>query len=141
MPRRRSLRVRVLAAMATYTLALKACWFTPITRSPAQNSACKDLGRNGQSPAITPKATYTPILNRASSRSQKNGPAVGFYPCDWPEFSVSKSRMDDCSSTRLCWHIQCDSLMDANRCLRGLHPSANRYPKKLPKKLFSCVCR
>ncbi|WP_318646661.1 hypothetical protein [Lacticaseibacillus rhamnosus] len=37
--------------MATYTLALKTCWFTPITRSPAQKSACKDLGRNGQSPA------------------------------------------------------------------------------------------
>ncbi|MBB1165279.1 Malolactic regulator [Lactobacillus rhamnosus] len=33
-------------------------WFTPITRSPAQKPACKDLGRNGQSPAITPKATY-----------------------------------------------------------------------------------
>ncbi|MBS9526273.1 Malolactic regulator [Lacticaseibacillus rhamnosus] len=27
--------------------------FTPITRSPAQTSACKDLGRNGQRPAIT----------------------------------------------------------------------------------------
>ncbi|EKS51387.1 Malolactic regulator [Lacticaseibacillus rhamnosus LRHMDP3] len=26
-------------------------WFMPITRSPAQESACKDLGRNGQSPA------------------------------------------------------------------------------------------
>ncbi|ONN74057.1 Malolactic regulator [Lacticaseibacillus rhamnosus] len=46
--------------------------FTPITRSPAQKSACKDLGRNGQSPAITPKATYTPISNRAGSRSHKN---------------------------------------------------------------------
>ncbi|PTM22956.1 Malolactic regulator [Lacticaseibacillus rhamnosus] len=33
-------------------------WFTPITRSPAQKSACKDLGRNGQRPAITPEATY-----------------------------------------------------------------------------------
>ncbi|MBB1163932.1 Malolactic regulator [Lacticaseibacillus rhamnosus] len=32
-------------------------WFTPITRSPAQGSACKDLGRNGQARAITPKAT------------------------------------------------------------------------------------
>ena len=31
---------------------------TPITRSPAQKSACKDLRRNGQSPAITPKAAY-----------------------------------------------------------------------------------
>ncbi|AQY35675.1 Malolactic regulator [Lacticaseibacillus rhamnosus] len=27
--------------------------FTPITRSPAQKSACKDLKRNGQRPAIT----------------------------------------------------------------------------------------
>ncbi|QFV10883.1 Malolactic regulator [Lacticaseibacillus rhamnosus] len=33
-------------------------WFTPITRSPAQKPACKDLGRNGQSPAIAPEATY-----------------------------------------------------------------------------------
>ncbi|PTM23415.1 Malolactic regulator, partial [Lacticaseibacillus rhamnosus] len=41
----------------------------PITRSPAQGSACKDLGRNGQERAITPKATYTPIPNRAGSRS------------------------------------------------------------------------
>ncbi|AGP72176.1 Hypothetical protein LOCK900_2385 [Lacticaseibacillus rhamnosus LOCK900] len=30
----------------------------PITRSPAQKPACKDLERNGQSPAITLKATY-----------------------------------------------------------------------------------
>ncbi|MSC09972.1 Malolactic regulator [Lactobacillus rhamnosus] len=44
-------------------------WFTPITRSPAQKSACKDLKRNGQSPAITLKATYTPTSNRAGSRS------------------------------------------------------------------------
>ncbi|KFC35800.1 hypothetical protein LRK_08260 [Lacticaseibacillus rhamnosus K32] len=31
---------------------------TPITRSPAQKPACKDLKRNGQNPAITLKATY-----------------------------------------------------------------------------------
>ncbi|ONN75117.1 Malolactic regulator [Lacticaseibacillus rhamnosus] len=31
-------------------------WFTPITRSPTQESACKDLGRNGQSAVITPQA-------------------------------------------------------------------------------------
>ncbi|KAA1047506.1 ATP-dependent nuclease subunit B [Lactobacillus sp. DS1_6] len=42
-----------------------------ITRSPAQKPACKDLGRNGQSTTITPKATYTPVSNRAGSRSQK----------------------------------------------------------------------
>ncbi|ASY50111.1 Malolactic regulator [Lacticaseibacillus rhamnosus] len=35
--------------------------FTPITRSPAQKPAHKDLGRNGQNPAITPKATYVPV--------------------------------------------------------------------------------
>ncbi|EHJ21456.1 Alpha-galactosidase [Lacticaseibacillus rhamnosus R0011] len=40
-----------------------------ITRSPAQKSACKDLGRNGQERAITPKAAYTPTSNRAGSRS------------------------------------------------------------------------
>ncbi len=40
-----------------------------ITRSPAQGSECKDLGRNGQTQAITPKATYTPIPKRAGSRS------------------------------------------------------------------------
>ncbi|AQY35032.1 acetyltransferase [Lacticaseibacillus rhamnosus] len=40
-----------------------------ITRSPAQKSECKDLRRNGQRPAITPEATYTPTSNRAGSRS------------------------------------------------------------------------
>ncbi|OAU42147.1 Malolactic regulator [Lacticaseibacillus rhamnosus] len=40
-----------------------------MTRSPAQGPTCKDLGRNGQSPAITPKATYTPVSKRAGSRS------------------------------------------------------------------------
>ncbi|MCT3192043.1 Malolactic regulator [Lacticaseibacillus rhamnosus] len=40
-----------------------------MTRSPAQKSACKDLGRNGQRPAITSKAAYTPTSNRAGSRS------------------------------------------------------------------------
>ncbi|WP_174645506.1 IMP cyclohydrolase, partial [Lacticaseibacillus rhamnosus] len=38
-------------------------------RSPAQKSACKDLRRNGQNPAITPEATYTPTSNHAGSRS------------------------------------------------------------------------
>ncbi|AGP73781.1 Hypothetical protein LOCK908_1140 [Lacticaseibacillus rhamnosus LOCK908] len=33
--------------------------------------ACKDLCRNGQSPAITSEATYTPVSNRAGSRSHK----------------------------------------------------------------------
>ncbi|RXS54283.1 alpha-galactosidase [Lacticaseibacillus rhamnosus] len=40
-----------------------------IKRSPAQRSACKGLGRNGQTRAITSKAAYTPIPNRAGSRS------------------------------------------------------------------------
>ncbi|WP_239097962.1 hypothetical protein [Lacticaseibacillus rhamnosus] len=40
-----------------------------LTRLLAQGSACKDLGRNSQERAITPKATYTPIPNRAGSRS------------------------------------------------------------------------
>ncbi|AQY35890.1 hypothetical protein CCE29_07805 [Lacticaseibacillus rhamnosus] len=39
------------------------------TRSPAQKPAHKDLGRNDQSPVITPKATYAPVSNRAGSRS------------------------------------------------------------------------
>ena len=46
-------------------------WLTPITRSPAQKSACKDLSRTGQDRAITTKAAYTPVPNRAGSRSQK----------------------------------------------------------------------
>ncbi len=33
-------------------------WFTPITRSPAQKPAHKDLGRNGQNPAITLMAAF-----------------------------------------------------------------------------------
>ncbi|AQY35008.1 acetyltransferase [Lacticaseibacillus rhamnosus] len=45
----------------------------PLTRSPAQKPACKDLKRNGPSPAITLKATYTPVSKRAGSR------LVNFY--------------------------------------------------------------
>ncbi|MCT3171442.1 ATP-dependent nuclease subunit B [Lacticaseibacillus rhamnosus] len=45
-------------------------WLTlTITRSSAQKSACKNLKRNGQSPTITLKATYTPTSKRAGSRS------------------------------------------------------------------------
>ncbi len=33
-------------------------WLMPITRSPAQKPACKDLERNGQSLAITLEAAY-----------------------------------------------------------------------------------
>ncbi|BAN74582.1 hypothetical protein LBCZ_1414 [Lacticaseibacillus casei DSM 20011 = JCM 1134 = ATCC 393] len=39
------------------------------TRSQSQKSTCKDLGRNGPILAIATKATYTPVSNRASSRS------------------------------------------------------------------------
>ncbi|AQY33889.1 ATP-dependent nuclease subunit B [Lacticaseibacillus rhamnosus] len=53
-------------------------WFMPITRSPAQGPACKDLGRNGQKPAITPKAAYTPVPKRAGSRSR--------YICEFPQY-------------------------------------------------------
>ncbi|OAU86871.1 hypothetical protein PZ05_13655, partial [Lacticaseibacillus rhamnosus] len=50
--------------------------FTPITRSPAQKSACKDLGRNGQARAIKTKTTYTPTSNRAGSRSPHIDPVM-----------------------------------------------------------------
>ncbi|ONN73491.1 acetyltransferase [Lacticaseibacillus rhamnosus] len=40
-----------------------------MTRSPAQKPACKDLKRNGQNPAITLKAAYTPVSKHAGSRS------------------------------------------------------------------------
>ena len=77
--RRRSLRVRTSVAMAKsgpsrprlLTLRLLSALANALveTRSPAQKSACKDLERNGQSPAITLKATYAPVSNRAGSRS------------------------------------------------------------------------
>ena len=51
-------------------------WFMPITRSPAQESACKDLGRNDQARVITSEATYTPTPKRAGSRSRKNTDVV-----------------------------------------------------------------
>ncbi|QFV10663.1 hypothetical protein GEK51_07280 [Lacticaseibacillus rhamnosus] len=43
-----------------------------ITRSQGQKPACKDLGRNGQNPTITTKATYTPVSKRPCSRSLKH---------------------------------------------------------------------
>ncbi|QOP55264.1 hypothetical protein DQM07_01295 [Lacticaseibacillus paracasei subsp. paracasei] len=39
------------------------------TRSQAQKPAHKDLDRNGQTRAITVKAAYAPVSNRACSRS------------------------------------------------------------------------
>ncbi|ONG01416.1 hypothetical protein BT102_02590 [Lacticaseibacillus rhamnosus] len=47
-----------------------------LTRSPAQESACKDLGRNGQNRVITTKTTYTPIRNHAAHAHQKTHPGV-----------------------------------------------------------------
>ncbi|ART95132.1 hypothetical protein CCE29_03685 [Lacticaseibacillus rhamnosus] len=52
-----------------------------ITRSPAQKSACKDLERNGQSPAITSEAAYTPASNRAGSRSAHHNALPGAETC------------------------------------------------------------
>ncbi|MCT3170132.1 ATP-dependent nuclease [Lacticaseibacillus rhamnosus] len=50
-----------------------------ITRSLAQRPACKDLERNGQNRAITPEATYTPVSNRAGSRSLKKSAICGLF--------------------------------------------------------------
>ncbi len=71
-------------------------WLMPITRSPAQKSACKDLKRNGQNRAITLKAAYTPTSNRAGSRLLflggviLKGPRVTVRP-----FATSDSDIDD----------------------------------------------
>ncbi|CAR86930.1 Conserved protein [Lacticaseibacillus rhamnosus GG] len=54
---------------ATYTPIPSRVNSRSITRSLAQKSAYKDLSRNGQSPAITTEATYTPTSKRAGSRS------------------------------------------------------------------------
>ena len=77
--RRRSLRVRTSVAMAkarpsrlrplTLRLLSAPAHALVETRSPAQKPAHNDLERNGQSPAITLKATYAPVSNRAGSRS------------------------------------------------------------------------
>ncbi|EHJ23840.1 hypothetical protein EFO61_11730 [Lacticaseibacillus rhamnosus] len=57
------------SSLETLTFRTLMCQLMPITRSLAQGPACKDLGRNDQSPVITPKAAYIPVPNRASSRS------------------------------------------------------------------------
>ncbi|TXK05019.1 acetyltransferase [Lacticaseibacillus rhamnosus] len=51
-------------------------------RSPAQKPACKDISRNGQIPAITANAAYTPVSNRAGSRSKKS-------PASQQDFSLT----------------------------------------------------
>ncbi|EEN79371.1 hypothetical protein HMPREF0539_2569 [Lacticaseibacillus rhamnosus LMS2-1] len=55
--------------LSVYTPTSKRAGSRSITRSPAQGSACKDLRRNGQSPAITSEAVYTTTPKRAGSRS------------------------------------------------------------------------
>ena len=63
-------KARAITPKATYTpVSDRACSRSVETRSLAQESACKDLDRNGQRAAITLKATYTPTPKRASSRS------------------------------------------------------------------------
>ena len=57
------------SSLETLTFRTLMCQLMPITRSPAQKSACKDLSRNGQDRAITSEATYTPTSKRAGSRS------------------------------------------------------------------------
>ncbi|RUS38901.1 alpha-galactosidase [Lacticaseibacillus paracasei] len=39
------------------------------TCEQAQKPTCKELGCNGQKPAITTKAAYTPVSKRGGSRS------------------------------------------------------------------------
>ena len=46
--------------------------FMPITRSPAQKPACKDLRRNGQSPAITSEAVLFCFMPITRSPAQKS---------------------------------------------------------------------
>ena len=46
------------SSLETLTFRTLMCQLMPITRSLAQKSACKDLSRNGQRPAITAKAAY-----------------------------------------------------------------------------------
>ena len=48
-------------------------WFTlTITRSLAQGSACKDLGRNDQSPGHHVQGRLHSVFSRAGSRSHHN---------------------------------------------------------------------
>ncbi|EGF47893.1 hypothetical protein AAULR_21172, partial [Lacticaseibacillus rhamnosus MTCC 5462] len=50
-------------------LRLLKFWLMPITRSPAQKSACKNLERDGQARAITPEAALTLRLLNAPVRA------------------------------------------------------------------------
>ncbi|ONG00165.1 hypothetical protein BVG98_08850 [Lacticaseibacillus rhamnosus] len=64
--------------------------FCFVTRFPVQGSACKDLSRNGQERAITSQAAYTPIPNRAGSRSLRVG--VNTIECATLKALVLKGR-------------------------------------------------
>ncbi len=63
-------------------------WLMPITHSPAQKSACKDLKRNGQVRAITLKATYVlayahnalPAQGSACKDLRRNGQRPAIAP-------------------------------------------------------------
>ncbi|WP_237755810.1 hypothetical protein [Lacticaseibacillus rhamnosus] len=57
-------------------------WLTPITRSPAQKPAHKDLGRNDQRPVITPKATYVLAYahNALPKDLSRNGQSAAITP-------------------------------------------------------------
>ncbi|AWR91400.1 acetyltransferase [Lacticaseibacillus paracasei] len=48
-------------------------------RSPAQKPAYKDLKHTGQSPANALEAAYTPVSNRAGSRSLFHCFIKGFF--------------------------------------------------------------
>ena len=50
------------SSLETLTFRTLMCQLMPITRSLAQGPACKDLGRNDQSAAITPKALTRRLL-------------------------------------------------------------------------------
>ena len=63
-------------------------WLMPLTRSPGQKPACKDLKRNGQSPAITLKAacvlayalTRSPAQKSACKDLRRNGQSPAITP-------------------------------------------------------------
>ncbi|CAR88336.1 Putative protein without homology [Lacticaseibacillus rhamnosus GG] len=56
---------------------------TPITRSPAQKSACKDLSRNGQRPAIATEAAYVPAYSHnAPARAHSKTASIPVLPRD-----------------------------------------------------------
>ncbi|MDN6104371.1 MAG: hypothetical protein L0I68_07735, partial [Lacticaseibacillus paracasei] len=62
------------ALEATYTpVSNRASSRSVITRSPAQQPACKDLERNGHNPTITFKPAYTPVSTALAHAHTKKG--------------------------------------------------------------------